>query len=315
LEKNMTKDILNKWRDNIGISSDSEIEGNLETPKEKSCSYSVNEIQTMITILLSLYNSSDSDKKEEISQILFDIQYMLLSFHRDLDISGVEDISGLKVKQNEFLKDQYNIVYSKDFGEKMLEEENELFRKMPKLTEPRLGSFRKVGFQEEVRSGEARGQLLAAVAEEVDRNLDEAIGEAFPVANNNEGNRTPNQPIRKNQTQSTVQGSAIPQGSPDSQARSSQAGILSLGQGSQPPDQGSASVSAVVSPFGSPGARRRATTGNQSSSDSEAPPPPPATRRMNQRGGSRRKQKNKNKKKSKNPLYSKTYKGKGKRKI
>jgi hypothetical protein len=311
LGKNMTKDILEKWWGDIEIHrDDSETEKTSEndTPKEKSCSYSVNEIQTMITILLSLYNSSE--RKEEISRILFDIQYMLLSFHRDLDISDEEDISSLKEKQEKFLKDHYNIEYSKDFGEKMLEEENELFRKMPKLSEPRVGPSRKVGFQEEVRSGEARGQLLAAVAEEVDRNLDEAIGEAFPVANNNEGNRTPNQPIRKNQTQSTVQGSAIPQGSPDSQARSSEAGILSLGQGSQPPDQGSASVSAVVSPFGSPGARRRATTGDQSSSDSEAPPPPPATRRMNQRGGSRRK--NKNKKKSKNPLYSKTYKGKGK---
>uniref|UniRef100_A0A6C0KMG9 Uncharacterized protein n=1 Tax=viral metagenome TaxID=1070528 RepID=A0A6C0KMG9_9ZZZZ len=292
LEKNMTKDILNKWWGDIEVSSNSDTEGTSEnnsntnvkglinfndTPKEKSCSYSVNEIQTMITILLSLYNSSE--RKEEISRILFDIQYMLLSFYRDLDISGVKDISALKVKQNEFLKDHYDIEYLEDVGE-----------------------------VKRRRVEDNQG---------VDRILDEALG--VPESAPDSGERTPvNQgigsqvqlPKSGNSQASTAQ---LPLGSPLGSFQQP----LSLATGSQPSGEGSASVSAVVSPFGSPIGRRGEKKENQSSSDSEAPPQQrgPSSRKLNLQGGLRRsanKQKSKNKKKSKNPLYSKTYKGKHK---
>jgi len=284
LEKNITKDILDKWWGDIQVSSPSEIYGNLEMPKEKSCSYSVNEIQTMITILLSLYNSSE--RKEEISRILFDIKYMLLSFHRDLDISGVKDISGLKARQEEFLKDNYDIEYLEDVGEvkRRRVEDNQ---GVDSILDEALGV-----------PDSAPGSESAAEAESAPDS-----GERTPV---NQGIGSQAQlPKSGNSQASTAQ---LPLGSPLGSFQQP----LSLAEGSQPSGEGSASASAVVSPFGSPGARRRATTGNKSSSDSEGAPPPPPTRRMNLEGGSRRKQKNKNKnkKKSKNPLYSKTYKRK-----
>jgi hypothetical protein len=212
---------------------------------------------------------------------------MLLSFHRDLDISGVKDISALKVKQEEFLKDHYDIEYSEDVGEV---------------------KRRRVEDNQGVDSilDEALGAPDSESAAEAEAAPDS--GERTPV---NQGIGSQAQlPKSGNSQASTAQ---LPLGSPVGSFQQP----LSLATGSQPSGEGSASVSAVVSPFGSPIGRRGEKKENQSSSDSEAPPQQrgPSSRKLNLQGGLRRsanKQKSKNKKKSKNPLYSKTYKGKHK---